>query len=304
MPEQESNSQRLKKYQDFWYQSNDGLRLYARDYNNPGIDNTAPAILCMHGLTRNSADFTDICDELADQYRLVVAEQRGRGNSEYDPNPQNYNPVTYVQDMFVLLQELNITSAVLLGTSMGGLMAMMMTAGKPELVKGLIINDIGPEVAQAGLDRIKGYVGRIEAVSSWQQAVTQAKTVNAVAFPKFTEQQWNRFTRFIYREDESGQPYLAYDPAISASLDEDKAPDQSAAPDLWPVFEIIADKPMLLIRGALSDILEPECVGKMRAIKADLIAVDIPDVGHAPMLNEAEAVAAIKQFLHGLQDVG
>lgn len=300
MTEQQSNGPGSKIYQDLWYQSSDGLRLYARDYNSAQLGAQAPVILCMHGLTRNSADFTDICDLLADSCRLIVADQRGRGNSEYDPDPQNYNPMTYVQDMFVLLENLAINSVILMGTSMGGLMAMLMTASQPDLIRGLIINDVGPEVAPAGLARIKGYVGRTEAVDNWDQAIAHVRSINAVAFPKFTEQQWSRFTRFLYREDEQGRPYLAYDPAISASLDEDREPDQSAAPDLWPVFELIAAKPMLLIRGALSDILAPQCVQRMCTIKPDLTAVEIAEVGHAPMLNETRAVQAIKDFLQGL----
>ena len=286
------------QYEDVWYQSVDGLRLYARDYNHAGKER--PTILCMHGLTRNSQDFQEICQLLAGRYRLIVVDQRGRGRSEYDPNPDNYNPLTYVQDMFLLLEGLEVSSVTLMGTSMGGLMSLMMTASKPDLVHGLIINDIGPEVSKAGLDRLKSYVGRSAPVSNWQEAVSQTKDIAGVAFPKFTEPQWEKFARQLFWEDEKGCPYLPYDPAISTSLSEDKVPEQSAAPDLWPLFKLISDKPMLLIRGELSDILERECVEEMHQIKHDLISVEVPDVGHAPLLNESEAQSAIEEFLTSL----
>ncbi|NNC99878.1 MAG: alpha/beta hydrolase [Gammaproteobacteria bacterium] len=293
MPEPEAVS-----YQDVWYQSQDGLRLYARDYHaNDKHAGAAPAILCMHGLTRNSADFEDLCQKLAGSFRLVVAEQRGRGKSQYDSNPDNYNPAVYVQDMFTLLRELDISSAILLGTSMGGIMAMLMAAAKPPMVRGIILNDIGPEVAEAGLNRIKSYVGRLAPVNNWDDAAAQCREINGAAFPGFTQAQWLRFAERIYREDSRGKPVLAYDPAISASLDEDRQPEQSAAPDLWPVFDSIANQPILVIRGALSDILNHDCLAKMQQIKPDLAVAEIPNVGHAPMLNEPESMLAVEGFL-------
>ena len=290
----------MTKYKDFWYSSDDGLRLYARDYSAALTKNkNAKTILCMHGLTRNSADFEDICSVLADRYRLIVVDQRGRGLSDYDPNPANYNPLVYVQDMFLLLKELELSSVILMGTSMGGIMAMMMAAMKPEIVESMIINDVGPEIAKPGLDRLKKYISRSTPVSNWEEAANQTALINSIAFPEADEQFWLQFAKRLYREDDKGCPVLACDPNIAVPIiDSDEADDQnSVAPDLWPVYEQILDKPMLLIRGELSDIIDAECVLKMQKMKPDIEILEIPNVGHAPVLNEANVEPVIANFL-------
>jgi pimeloyl-ACP methyl ester carboxylesterase len=286
----------MTDYTHVWYRSRDGLKLYARDYHSAGADeNAKPTLLCMHGLTRNSADFEGICQHLTDKYRLIVVDQRGRGLSAYDSEPANYQPTVYVEDMFALLQHLNISSVTLMGTSMGGIMAMMMAAMQPELINGLIINDIGPELNPLGLARIQSYVGKAVSISSWQDAARASKQTNGSAFPNFTEQDWLEFAQRTYRADTSGNPVLDYDPAISTPIKASSG--QSLAIDLWPIFEQCIEKPMLLIRGELSDLLATSCVTKMHSLKADLSFVQVPNVGHAPFLDEAIAVAAIKQFL-------
>lgn len=249
----------------------------------------------MHGLTRNSADFDGICQQLSDSYRLIVVDQRGRGLSAYDSEPANYQPAVYVEDMFALLKHLNISSVTLMGTSMGGIMAMIMSAMQSDLVKGLIINDIGPELNPLGLARIQSYVGRASTVSTWQDAAQQSKQTNGAAFPEFGEQDWLAFAQRTYKVGPSGKPILAYDPAISTPIKASKG--KSLALDLWPVFQQSIDKPMLLIRGELSDLLATSCVTKMCSLKPDLRFVEVANVGHAPLLNEAIAVTEIKQFL-------
>lgn len=286
----------MTNYEHVWYTSHDGLKLYARDYQSIESDEAAkPVVLCMHGLTRNSADFEGICQHLADNYRLIVVDQRGRGLSAYDPEPANYQPATYVEDMFALLKHLGISSLTLMGTSMGGIMAMIMSAMKPELIDGLIINDIGPELDPTGLVRIQGYVGKASPVSSWQEAAQQSKQTVGTAFPEFTEQDWLEFARRTYREDLSGNPVLDYDPAIATPIKASEG--QSLSLDLWPVFKQSVDKPMLLLRGELSDLLAMSCVTKMTSLKPDMQFEQVPNVGHAPLLDEAIAVTAIKQFL-------
>ncbi len=294
------NNVTMTDYNDFWYSSHDGLRLYARDYSGATNKNKkAKTILCMHGLTRNSADFEDICNELADRYRLIVVDQRGRGLSDYDPNPANYNPLVYVQDMFLLLKTLELSSVILLGTSMGGIMAMMMAAMKPEMVQAIIINDIGPEIAEKGLDRLKKYVGKSAPVTNWDEAVKRTAAINGIAFPQANAQDWLKFAKRLYREDDKGCPVIACDPNIAVLLnDNDNNNGQnSAAPDLWPVYEQILDKPMLLIRGELSDIIDVECVRKMQQKKPDIEILEIPNVGHAPLLSEPEVEPRIMSFL-------
>ena len=290
----------MTEYKDIWYTSADGLRLYARDYGHgQQHEFTTPTILCMHGLTRNSADFEDICSELASRYRLIAVDQRGRGRSEYDSDPENYNPLVYVQDMFLLLETLALAKVVLLGTSMGGIMAMIMAAMKPDLVQALIINDIGPEVGVKGLERLKQYVGKSAPVKSWGEAARQCKELNGIAFPDASEEFWHRFAKRTYQEDGHRWPVLAYDAKIAVPLND--AENNSAAPNLWPVYDQICDKPMLLIRGEHSDILEPHCVDKMSDKHSDLEVSVIPKVGHAPMLSEPSAQASINGFLGRLE---
>lgn len=285
----------MANYKDIYYQSTDGLSLYARDYAHPSPRAT---ILCMHGLTRNSADFAGIADHLALHYRLIVVEQRGRGNSEWDSNQENYQPGVYVQDMFALLDQLGLDEVVLMGTSLGGLMSMIMVSMQPQRFSAAIMNDIGPVVNPAGLERIKDYVGKSVAVSSWEEAVAQQKAINGKEFPDFSESQWLEFARALYRENEEGVPVLAYDPAISGPMND--AQDTAVPPDLWPAFEAMKPLPVLLIRGVLSDILAPDCVAGMRARKPDLVVAEIPNRGHAPILDEPESIRAIDSFLEGV----
>jgi pimeloyl-ACP methyl ester carboxylesterase len=282
----------MANYEDLYYQSQDGLRLYARDYVHPSPRAT---VLCMHGLTRNSADFEGIADHLARDYRLIVVEQRGRGHSQWDDHHENYQPAVYVRDMFTLLDHLGLEQVVLLGTSLGGLMSMIMTAMQPGRIRAVRLNDIGPVVNPAGLERIKEYVGKSGPVSSWDEAVAQQKAINAREFPTFTEQQWLDFAHALYREDDSGVPVLAYDPAISKPMNEDQ--DSAVPPDLWPAFDALKPVPAMVIRGELSDILAPECVAEMRSRKPDLVVAEIPNRGHAPILDEPECIAAIDHFL-------
>ena len=285
----------MSDYTDFYYQSEDGLKLYARDYANPRPQAT---ILCMHGLTRNSADFAVIAARLVPHYRLIVVDQRGRGLSQWDENIENYQPAVYVQDMFRLIEQLALTDLVLMGTSMGGLMSMIMVAMRPERFRGVILNDIGPVIAAEGLERIKGYVGKSAPVANWEEAVAQTRDINRREFPDFDAADWLRFTRALYREDHTGRPVLAYDPAISQPMQNDQ--DAAVPPDLWPAFEALRPLPALLIRGALSDILAPECVAEMKARKPDLQLAEIPGRGHAPSLDEPACTAAIDTFLENL----
>ena len=290
----------MTDYNDFWYSSHDGLRLYARDYSRVlNEDKKAKTILCMHGLTRNSADFEDICNQLADRYRLIVVDQRGRGLSDYDPDPTNYTPLVYVQDMFSLLKKLELSEVILLGTSLGGIMAMMMAAMKPEMVQAIIINDIGPEISVKGLDRLKKYVGKSTPVKTWEEAAKRTALINKIAFPEANDQDWLKFAKRLYHEDDKGCPIISYDPNIAVLFTDNKV-EKSAAPDLWPVYELILDKPMLLIRGQLSDIIDAECVLKMQQKKPDIEVLEVPNVGHAPLLSEAEVKPRIIKFLNSV----
>ena len=283
----------MSEYRDLWYQSPDGLRLYARDYPGPAPSTGLP-VLCLHGLSRNSADFAGLASVLAAERRVIVAEQRGRGRSEYDSNPANYTPVTYAGDMFHLLDTLGLDRVILIGTSMGGLMAFIMAGQQPERIAGMVINDIGPEIDPRGLARIQHYVGKVEPARNWREAAERIREINAAAFPDYTDDDWLRFARDLYLERD-GVPVPAYDPAISQAMGD--ADSGAVPPDLWPFFDAIVDIPMLLIRGELSDILAADCVARMRERDSDLTVVEVPRVGHAPTLIEPAALQAIQSFL-------
>ncbi|MBW8882650.1 MAG: alpha/beta hydrolase [Asticcacaulis sp.] len=294
-------------YEDVWYQSADTrLKLYARDYGGTGMP-----VLCMHGLTRNSADFEWIAAHLATAlkqrsgsapekcYRVISVDQRGRGRSEWDPEPANYNPGVYVQDMFKLMSELGIARAALIGTSMGGLMAIIMGSFAPQAVIGMVINDVGPEIDPAGLKRIAGYTGRGAPVMTWDEAAERAREVNEIAFPDYRHEDWLGFARRTYAVNADGQLAPAYDPAISNAF---AAPQPNVAPpDLWGLWDTLDGIPILSLRGGLSDLLSAETVKQMAERHAGMQAVTVRGRGHAPMLDEPVAVAAMDAFLKDLE---
>jgi pimeloyl-ACP methyl ester carboxylesterase len=266
------------------------LQLFARDYGGDG-----PPLLLMHGLTRNSADFEPLAKHLAGGYRLIVPDQRGRGLSAYDPESANYRPNVYARDMFALLDGLGIARAALIGTSMGGLMAMIMGAVAPERVPAIVLNDIGPELDADGLARIGGYVGGGEPFSDWTEAAARCEAVNRQAFPDFAPADWHAFARRTCRETADGPIAFAYDPAIAKGFETE---DGVAPPDLWPLWQTLGEKPVLVIRGALSDLLTADTVRRMEQLHSGPFThVEIARRGHAPLLDEPEALAAIETFL-------
>jgi pimeloyl-ACP methyl ester carboxylesterase len=280
----------MNGWQPHYYTSDDGLRLFARDYVPPF---TSPlSVLCMPGLTRNAADFSLLAAHLAQRYRVLAADQRGRGESAWDLNSENYQPARYVQDMRTLLAPLEGPVA-LIGTSLGGLMAMLMAAMEPGRYAGLVLNDIGPAIDPAGLARIRGYVGRQRDPVDWPDAIAQTRQIHGDVFPDFTAGEWETFTRNVFREQD-GRPVPAYDPAIAGPANE--APPAGGDDALWPLFAGLT-VPLLLIRGAHSDILAPATVSRMREMQPDMIVVEVPARGHAPTLDEPFVRSAIDGFL-------
>lgn len=283
----------MPNYDDVFYQVADGLTLYARDYAGPAPD--APVVLCMHGLTRNSRDFARIAPTLALTHRVIVVEQRGRGRSEYDDQVERYVPATYIGDMFELLGQLGIDQCATIGTSMGGLMAMAMNALNPALFTHIVLNDIGPIVAEEGLNRIKQYVGSASEFPNWDSAVNYTRTVNGSAFPDYTDSEWREFAEQICSERD-GKVVLDYDTRLSQPM---KADDSAAVPpDLWPLFDSMADKPVMLVRGMLTDLLDLDCVAEMQRRHPGMVRVDVAGVGHAPMLDESGVLDQIVAFIN------
>lgn len=292
----------MNDFHEIWYSSDDGLRLFARDYpyspelSAQDITRPAPTVLCIPGLTRNSADFHLLCRQLQTRCRAIAVDLRGRGRSDYDSEPANYHPGIYVQDVLALIEHLGLGKLIFIGTSLGGLVSMLIGASHPDLVEALVLNDFAPELQSADLERIKSYVGKAPAVSNWAEAVAQSQQLNRNELPDLSEEEWLAFTRNLYQEDSHGRPVLAYDPAIAESFGQTEgAPDSSL---LWTVFDALpADAPLLLIRGALSQLLAPGCIEEMQRRHRNFNWVEVPNRGHAPLLNEPMALEAINDLL-------
>jgi pimeloyl-ACP methyl ester carboxylesterase len=279
-----------------WWTSPDGLRLHARDYGG-GEGPARLPVIALHGLTRNSRDFESVAPYIAATGRRVLAlDVRGRGLSDRDPRPMRYIPPTYAADVLGLMEQAGIARAVCLGTSMGGLITMAVAALRPKVVAGAILNDVGPEVSPVGLARIASYAGRPgPAIDDWADAADYVRGTNAVAFPDRPQAFWDAFARRCFREVE-GKPVLDYDPDISAPIR--AAGPKALTPNLWPVFSKLAKQaPVMLVRGATSDIVDAKIADKMRRKVKAMRYVEVAGVGHAPMLDEPEAKAAIVDFL-------
>ena len=286
-------------YAERRWTSPDGLSLFARDYA-PADGPAKLPVIAIHGLTRNSADFEVIAALIAQSGRRVLAvDVRGRGRSDRAPDPMTYRPDVYARDVVALMEQLGIERAVFLGTSMGGLITMALTAIKPKVIAAAIVNDVGPELAVEGLTRIAAYTGQPVVIESWDDAVTYARSINETALPHYTDADWSAFARRIFREGTEGSPVLDYDPDISAPVKAEGA--KALIPNLWPYFRALArKKPTLLLRGATSDLLSPAIVAKMKKVAPAMAYAEVPGIGHAPMLDEAEARAAIFEFLAGV----
>ena len=286
-------------YAERRWTSPDGLSLFARDYA-PADGPARLPVIAIHGLTRNSADFEVIAALIAQSGRRVLAvDVRGRGQSDRAPDPMTYTPDVYAKDVVALMDQLGIEKAVFLGTSMGGLITMALTAIKPKAIAAAILNDVGPELAPEGLARIAAYTGQPVVIETWADAAAYAKRINETALPHYTDADWAAFARRTFREGTEGAPVLDYDPDISAPIK--AAGAKALIPNLWPYFRALArKKPTLLLRGATSDLLSPAIVAKMRKAAPSMAYAEVPGVGHAPMLDEAEARAAIFEFLAGV----
>ena len=270
----------------------DGVKLHYRDYAGPA---DLPPILCLPGLTRNSRDFDGVADRLAGQWRVIAPDFRGRGGSQYDPDPANYRPAVYVADMLKLLDQLGIADAVFFGTSLGGIVTMVLAHGDEERVAGALINDIGPEVDQRGIDRIRSYVGQPQQWDSWTAAANAFAAAHGPAFPRWQAADWDRFARRTCRGDKTGQIVLDYDMAIAQPFSQ---ANEGTQPNLWPLLSGLKDRPVTILRGATSDLFSAQVADRMVSeLGAQAELVTIPQVGHAPSLEEPESIAAIDRLL-------
>lgn len=286
----------MADWADRYWNSVDGLRLHYRDYAGP---HDRPPILCLPGLTRNARDFEPVADRYAGEWRVISVEFRGRGMSAYDPRPENYLPITYAKDVLKLLDQLGIADAVFIGTSLGGLVTMLMAASDEERIAGVLLNDIGPELDPAGIDRIKKYVGKSTSFSSWAEAIDTVADRNQDIYPKWSRVQWEDFTRRIMREEGDGV-VLDYDMKIAQNFERIQSVDER---DSWPYYRALAGRPVTILRGELSDLLSVATAERMvRELNGDAELVTVPDVGHTPTFEEPEAIEAVDRLLARVLD--
>ena len=276
-----------------YYTSSDGLRLFYHDFA-PGTPGTP--VICLPGLTRNSRDFDELASRLSKSRRVLTPDLRGRGFSDRDPEWRNYHPGTYVKDVWTLLDELKIDKVVVVGTSLGGLIAMGMAFQNPDRLAGVVMNDVGPEIAAEGLARIQAYTGRLPAVSTWAEAISQTREIYGKWLPGLSDTEWEKMAWRAYRENDDGVPVQDIDPQIGTAVRQ--VGPQAGNP--WDFFAALSNTPTLLLHGVMSDILSPAIIEKMRARKKDLQVVDVPDRGHVPLLNEKECISAIDAFIKEL----
>jgi pimeloyl-ACP methyl ester carboxylesterase len=292
-------------YSDGFYSSNDGLALYYRLYTPslPDIKSSASVssrlksegsgsrktILCLPGVSRNHRDFLPLIGQLPASVNWLLVDLRGRGHSAHDPNPANYNPATYVADICRLLDHLDLESVDIVGTSLGGILTMMLNAQHPQRVGRVVLNDIGAFVEREAVANIGSYLRQAHQHTSWDSVVTAIKPVYSDFFTDLTEDDWYALARRLYRQRPDATFVPDYDPALFSN-------SEAADIDLWPFFDTLKGKPTLVIRGANSGLLTPPILAQMTASRSDLRTATVPNRGHAPFLDEPSAVAAISAF--------
>ena len=282
-------------YKDFLYTTQEGLRLYARDYG----ERTAPRtpVICLPGLTRNSKDFDALARFLSKDRRVLCPDLRGRGLSEYAGSADAYTAQNELIDTLDLMTAAGIHQAVFIGTSRGGIITMLMAAFRPGALKGAILNDIGPAIEAKGLERIAGYAGTMETPSSWDEAAVKLRLMNERDFPNVTGEEWRAYSRRTFTTDENGAPKMDYDPKIGTAMRKGMDAAKGELPDMWAQFKALSHVPVLAIRGENSDILSAGTLQKMAEEHPTLTAVTLPDQGHAPFLDSAAEFDIIAGFL-------
>ena len=280
-------------YQDVWTQSADGLRLHARLYGERG--GAQLPVVCLPGLARSAIDFHALAASLAGAGRTVLAvDYRGRGLSDRDPDPANYTVQVETADLLGLLAELEITEAAVVGTSRGGLIAMGLAALKPGLVRGLVLNDIGPVIELSGLMRIKSYVGRLPGPRDMQEGAAILRSDFEPQFPELGDEAWLAWAKATW-DERDGILVLGYDPALARTLD--ALDPGTPIPDLWSLFDMLAEIPILAIRGAHSDLLSVETLAAMAERHPNLDSITVAGQGHAPLLQSPDLLRRIGDFV-------
>ena len=281
----------MAAWTDRFWNSVDGLKLHYRDYDGP---RDRPPIICLPGLTRNARDFEPVADRFAGEWRVLAVDLRGRGLSDHDPKPEQYLPIVYAGDILKMLDQLGIADAVFIGTSLGGIVTMVIAGSDPERIAGVLLNDVGPELDQTGIDWIGTYVGTDTRFRSWDEMRDALARRNGPNFPDWDQPAWDRFTRRVGREAADGTIGFDYDMAIANNF---RAAAEASPMNAWPYYEALEGRPVTILRGELSDLLEAGVAERMAKEIADAELVTVPNAGHAPSLEEPESVEAIERLL-------
>ena len=274
----------------YWW-SKDGLRLHYRDYAGPA---DRPPIICIPGLTRNARDFEGVAQRLAGRWRVICVDLRGRGESAYAKDAMTYVPLTYLQDMEALIAELKLSRLVLFGTSLGGLITMLLAAGGAQRIAAALLNDIGPELETRGIEHIRSYVGRARDWPTWLHAARFIAEAQKDRYPDWELDQWLVYAKRLCKLTPSGRIVYDYDMRIAEPF---KLTGGETGFDLWPAFRALSNTPSMLVRGELSDLISEETARRMQAEAPAMEVVTVPRVGHAPTLDEPEATAGIDALL-------
>ncbi len=285
----------MNAFSDGHWQSRDGLSLHYRDYpGSPDRPAGRPAVLCLHGLTRNARDFEALAAELAGEWRVICPEMRGRGDSDYAGDSATYNPLQYADDLNQLFDQTGIGRFVVIGTSLGGLLTMILALGDSSRIAGAVLNDIGPEVDPAGIGRIRGYVGQGRSFPTWMHAARALEESASEVFPDWTVADWLVMAKRCMTLGGNGRIVFDYDMKIAEPFAQD---ENATGADLWPGWAALAGRPLLVLRGETSDILTGTTLARMLERVPDATAVTVPRVGHAPTLDEPASRAAIRALL-------
>ncbi len=277
--------------------SSDGLRLHYRDVGRG--DAGALSVVCLPGLTRTAVDFEVLAAHLSGggggraPRRVLSLDYRGRGASDHDPDASHYSVPVEAGDVLAVLADAGVTEAVFVGTSRGGLITMVLSTVRPEMIRGAVLNDIGPVLEPAGVDRIGGYVGRHPAPRNWDEAVRTIRGYAGAQFPGLSDDDWLYFARTTYAEQD-GALAGRYDPALTEAL---RALDPSQpVPALWPQFDGLSGVPVLVVRGETTDLLSEATVAEMMRRHLDCALLTVAGQGHAPLLHDAATLDRIAAF--------
>jgi pimeloyl-ACP methyl ester carboxylesterase len=280
-------------FEDLFWHSDDGLKLHARHYQAGEAAGQRPTLLCVHGQTRNAREFEPLAAHIAGRFRMVCANLRGRGDSDWAKDPLSYVPPNYVRDVEQLIAQHVPGKVILIGNALGGYVTLLMSERLGDQLAGTVLNDFGPDPNPTGMARVRAYTGKSMTYPSWMHCAEALQESNRHFYPKYTIEDWLSLAKRVACQEPSGRIVFDYDPKIAEAL---KLPSKAPPVDLWTAFRALARKPVLVVHGENSDVLMPQTVAKM-ALVPNCTAVTVPDVGHVPLLTETVALQAIEAYL-------